>query len=437
MPADHRTHKNRFKQIFADGWEDFKRNHPRYEAVDEVVRKMLGCGDPANGYAVYLCPDCQERRVVAFSCKSQFCLSCAKVYGQQWVETVQAMLHPGVIYRHLTLTVPEALRTLFYQHPATLLSGLMQAAQAAMDAVVSHAKRQTVKLGYIMVLQTAGRSATYNPHLHVIMTDGGLRADGTWQRLGYLPHDLLDRTWQAHVLQMIATRLAEDEQAQRLVAEIWRNSRQGFVAYLQADVRRRMQQLARYLAKYVISPAMALSRIVGYDREHSMVTYWYRDHQRGGQRTEETVSRETFIGRMVQHILPKGFQPIRYYGLQATCILKQVREQLALVLHTAVQQAMDMLEMPGKRARDRERMLSTLGRDPLRCPGCGGDMWLWQIWHPQYGVIYDELERMKVGVYERAFRPVCRPTESDRAGDAGSGPDGHVQLPLFALPACR
>jgi hypothetical protein len=79
------------------------------------------------------------------------------------------------------------------------------------------------------------------------------------------------------------------------------------------------------------------------------VTYWYRDHQRGGRRTEETVSRETFIGRMVQHILPKGFQRIRYYGLQATCILKQVRDQLALVLHAALQQAMDMLEAPSKR----------------------------------------------------------------------------------------
>src|SRR5919206_4586915 len=119
-----------------------------------------------------------------------------------------------------------------------------------------------------------------------------------------------------------------------------------------------MHQLARYLGKYVVSPPMALSRIIAYDRERGTVTYWYRDHQRGGQRTEETVSRETFIGRMVQHILPKGFQRIRYYGLQATCILSQVREQLALVLHTAVQQAMDLLEMPGKRARYRERMLS-------------------------------------------------------------------------------
>jgi hypothetical protein len=180
---------------------------------------------------------------------------------------------------------------------------------------------------------------------------------------------------------------------------------------------------------------MALTRLIAYDQLRGTVTYWYRDHQRGGQRTEETVSRETFIGRMVQHILPKGFQRIRYYGLQATCILKQVRERLMTVLQVAVQQVMEVLGGPIRRQPYRMRMRATLGRDPLVCPRCGGDMWLWQVWHPQYGIIYDELERMKAGVYERVERPVCRGVDSDRAGDAGAGSDGHVQLSLFALRA--
>jgi hypothetical protein len=429
--------KNRFKQIFIDGWEEFTRIYPRYAAVDAVVQRMLGCGDPANGHAIYVCPDCHERRVVAFSCKSQFCLSCAKVYGQRWVETVQTMLHPGVRYRHLTLTVPEALRRLFYQHPAVLLSGLMQAAHTAMEALVRQIKRHLVQLGYIVVLQTAGRSATYNPHLHVLMTDGGLRADGRWQRLGYIPYDQLHRTWQTHVLQMIATRLPDDGQAQRLVAEMRRRYPKGFVAYLQGDVRPRMRQLTRYLAKYVVSPPMALSRIIAYDQERGTVTYWYRDHQRGGQRTEERVRRETFIGRMVQHILPKGFQRIRYYGLHATCIMKQMRERVMAALQVAVQQVMDGLGAPATRQTYRMRMRTALGRDPLVCPQCGSELWLWQIWHPQYGIIYDELECMLQGAYdhERSAGAGVARIDRDRAGDVGSGSDGHVQLPLFALLA--
>jgi hypothetical protein len=57
-------------------------------------------------------------------------------------------------------------------------------------------------------------------------------------------------------------------------------------------------------------------------------------------------------------------------------------------------------------------------------------MWLWQIWHPQYGVIYDELERMNQWCYERVERPVCRPVEPDRVRDAGVGANDLVQLPL-------
>ena len=78
--------------------------------------------------------------MVAFSCKSTFCLSCAKVYGQAWVETVKGVLDAGVKYRHLILTVPEVLRSLIYQHAKELLDGLMKAAQAAMGDVMVVAK---------------------------------------------------------------------------------------------------------------------------------------------------------------------------------------------------------------------------------------------------------------------------------------------------------
>src|SRR3989442_678797 len=142
MTAGRRAQKNRFKQIFIDGWADFKQAHPRYATADPVVQKMLGGGDPANGYAG--CP----------------------------------------------------------------------------------------------------RSDGHDP----------LHAACVWQRLGYLPYGLLHRTWQTHVLQMIATRLARDAQAQRLVVEMQRRYPQGFVAYLQGDVRHRMKRLARYLAKVCGQP---------------------------------------------------------------------------------------------------------------------------------------------------------------------------------------
>jgi len=131
---------------------------------------------------------------------------------------------------------------------------------------------------------------------------------GRGSRSRYVPYDLLHRTWQEHVVQMVETRLAGHPQAQTLVTELRRRYRRGFVAHVQGNVLPRMTQLTQYLVKYVVSPPMALSRILAYDRERASVTYWYRDHLSHGKRTVETVDRSTFIGRMVQHILPKGWR---------------------------------------------------------------------------------------------------------------------------------
>jgi len=101
---------NIFKQIFAEHWDGFTRAYPRYKTryYAGLVAKMLGCGDPDKmGYIEYRCLHCgEDTHRVAMSCTSSLCLRCAKVYVDHWVSQVSAMLHEGVIYRHIVLTVP-------------------------------------------------------------------------------------------------------------------------------------------------------------------------------------------------------------------------------------------------------------------------------------------------------------------------------------------
>ena len=108
--AQDRFDKESFKQIFRDHWNDCTAAHPRYDTpyYDRVIAKMRNCGDPATmGFAQYRCVSCGEARKIAFSCTSCFCLSCAKVYADQWVEVIGRRLFPGVVYRHIVLTVPD------------------------------------------------------------------------------------------------------------------------------------------------------------------------------------------------------------------------------------------------------------------------------------------------------------------------------------------
>ena len=396
---------NVFKQIFTEHWDGFKGVRPRYNTpyYDDLVDKMLGCGNPDKmGYIEYRCLHCgQGKHRVSMSCKSSLCLRCAKVYVDHWVAQVGKMLHDGVIYRHIVLTVPDILRTPFYQNAEALLSPFMKCGVKCLDDFLSTVSGKALKGGYIVVVQTHGRNGQYNPHLHIIATSGGWDEQAQkWMHLGYLPYPMLHKKWQWYALEMCREALKTDAMA-RLVKACYDKYPNGFVANVQkGDVPSRYQSLATYLAKYVVSPPISLRRIDRYDGQS--VTYHYRSHKT--ERVErERVDVYTFIGRMIQHTFAKGFQRIRYYGVQATKtfakIKGMIRQALAKV-RGIVKGAIKIIA--AKSYRERYRQSS--GRDPLLCPHCHHEMGVWKVWHPKYGVVYDELEAMRKGRYESAGR---------------------------------
>jgi len=153
----------------------------------------------------------QGSRVVAMSCKSSMCLRCGKVYVDEWVSQVSKMLHEGVIYRHIVLTIPEKLRKTFYKHEEELLGRLMSCGVKCLDdprfhedTFFSRVRRKEIRGGDIVVLQTHGRSGQYNPHLHIIATSGGMDQESQrWVHLEYLPYPVLHKKWQWYLLEMV------------------------------------------------------------------------------------------------------------------------------------------------------------------------------------------------------------------------------------------
>ena len=389
-----------FKQIFADHWDTFQRVHPRYQTsyYNGLVAKMLACGNPDKmGYIEYRCLHCgQAKHLVAMSCKSSLCLRCAKVYVDTWVNQVSKALHEGVIYRHIILTVPAMFRTPFDQNAAVVLSAFMRCGRQCLDDFYSEVRGKALRGGSITVLHTHGRNGQYHPHLHLLATSGGYDDQRErWEHLQYLPYALLRRKWQWHLLTMLRQTL-KTEAVQGLVDACFRQYPNGLVTNVQkGQVPSASQSVARYVAKYVVSPPISIRRIDRYDGER--VTYHYRSH-RTDRMEHETVAVATFIGRMVQHTLPKGFKRIRYYGVQATKTFAKVKVMIQAALakvQGVVKGAIKIIA----RLTYRQRYEQSTGRDPFRCPHCQGEMEVWCIWHPTYGVIYDEGEVIKRGTY--------------------------------------
>jgi hypothetical protein len=263
----------------------------------------------------------------------------------------------------------------------------MRTGHACLKDILKTCTGMNLDIGNIIVLQTAGRSGHYNPHLHILMTAGGIDPSGQWQPVTYIPYEMLHKKWQYHLLTMLREKGVAPA-IEKDIDQAWKEYPNGFVAFLQpGEVPPGGQGLAQYLAKYVVSPPISVRRIERYDGK--TVRYWYRDHKTG-QIEHETLPALRFIGRMVQHILPKGFHRIRYYGLHGNVRYQKMREQLADIIPANIPQDPNGYRvLPPKPFQ--QRFFDSFGKDPLICPKCHNKMSLELISHPKYGTIKEFL----------------------------------------------
>ncbi len=214
-------------------------------------------------------------------------------------------------------------RPTFYHNAAVVVSALIRCGAQCLDDCYRTVRGKARKGGSITVLHTHGRHGPYHPHRHLIAPSGGDDAQGArWEPLQYLPSELLRRTWQWHLWRMVRQTRAT-EAINQVVARCFRKYPNGLGTNgHKGKVPSQSQSLARYGATDVVSPPLAVRRIDRYDGER--VTYHYRSH-RTERLEHETVTVETFIGRMVQHTVPKGCKRIRYDGVQATKTFAKVK----------------------------------------------------------------------------------------------------------------
>ena len=381
-------HKNRLIQIFQDHWEEFKRFHPSLvnEDIEVNVQKMMGCGMFSNGYAEYRY-SCGHIKRVPFSCKSRFCLRCSKAYIDNWVAKMKQTIFAKVNHRHIILTVPGSLWKYFH-NPKTLK--LLADCGAELVQEVCHIclKGKQIELGIILVTQTTGRKSTWNPHLHLLVTEGGLDKDNHWRDFYYFDYKILRKKWMYILLSALKKTFSSGPEALRLIDEAFKtNAAMGFIARAKRE-KVRKTGIIGYLIKYVASPPIALYRITGYDGRY--VEYCYREHPTDRQASTK-VSAFEFIARLIQHIPPKGLKLIRHYGLYARCKARKVKEAIDNIfkLVKAVSQGFLPFFKVDLALNYRDRLKKSFNIGPFKCPHCGNRLILYEAWHPKHGAIYN------------------------------------------------
>lgn len=425
------------KQIVGDHWSTWighneaKIPENMRSSVAEAVEKMLGCGDPKNGYTKYQCVSCDKaaKKIVPFSCKSRFCPRCGKRYVDEWVDKqVDRILN--VSHRHTVFTIPEELRGRFYWNRellddlCNLVADVIQTWYTNKtkkgDRRKSGKKWRGDEVGIICVVHTFGRDMKFNPHIHALVTEGALTRDGRWKRIGYIPYKYLRKAWQKLVLDLVIKHFGHEPKMRNLVNSLYHRYKDGF--YVHAENRMKdARGAARYIGRYLARPAIAEYRITGYDGKQ--VDFWYVDH-RTDRKIDESISAEEFIGRLIMHIPKKHSRMVHRYGLY-----RRNRGKLPESLGY-IRPKKQLTNRVASKTTWRERAKESFGKDPIECPHCGSEMELWEIWHPDKGFLYHILHEEETPLGRRWRRNVER-----RMGDPLSEQQARrmVQLPLYEM----
>lgn len=271
-----------------------------------TLRDIALCRTSDLGGHIYYCDHCQEKHYQYHSCRNRHCPQCQHQQGQAWLERQTTALLP-VPYFMVTFTIPSTLHDLTRQHQKVLYNILFRASAEALQDLAGDPRYVGGRIGMVGVLHTWGRQLTYHPHVHYLVPAGGLSVeDRQWlsaRRTFLVPVKALSILFRAKFRDALKKTAWFD----LVPAEVWQ---QEWVTHCQTVGKG--QAALRYLAPYIFRVAISNRRILKV--ANGQVTFRYKPS--GSNHWERcTLSVDEFLRRFLQHVLPRGFVKVRYYGL--------------------------------------------------------------------------------------------------------------------------
>jgi len=362
--------------IFRQHGPAYRQAHPLPLAYHRVMRAVETCRTPVLGGVVEWCDHCQYTHIRYRSCRNRHCPQCQGLARAKWLEQRKAELLPTE-YFHVVFTLPAPITTIAFYNQATVYEILFRATADTLLTIAADPQRLGVATGFFDVLHTWGQNLHFHPHLHCVVPAGGLSPDhARWiagSRKFLLPVKVLSRLFQRLFLEALAKAYSagklqffgdlqplRDPQAFARYLVPLRKCK--WVVYAKAPFGG-PQHVLEYLGRYTHRVAISNHRLLAL--ENGQVSFEWKDYRDADRVKVMTVSAEEFIRRFLQHVLPPGFQRIRYYGFLANCHrtakLSLCRQLLATACSLLLPQSADC----------RDFLAALTKTNPRLCPQCG------------------------------------------------------------------
>lgn len=358
---------------------DYRQKHGASMSVAQrrVMTAIEVCRTAVLGGHLEQCDRCGHQRNAYNSCANRHCPKCQSLARAKWLEDRHSeLLHTQ--YFHVVFTVPEEISAIAYHNKRQVYGILFRAAAETLRTIAADPKHLGAQIGFFAVLHTWGSNLLHHPHLHCVVSGGGLSADGSqWIccRNGFfLSVRVLSRLFRRLFLEQLCNAFDAGNLEFFSSLESLRNP-SAFRNYL-APLREvewviyakrpfaGPEQVLDYVGRYTHRVAISNNRLL--DITEGKVSFCYKDYRHEAQQKTMTLQAEEFIRRFLLHVLPEGFQRIRYYGFLANPYRQQKLARCRDLLGTS--QPEPAASKVNKDYRDRYEALT--GSTLWQCPVC-------------------------------------------------------------------
>ena len=328
----------------------------------QAMRAIERCRTAALGGQVYHCPACDETRYSYHSCRNRHCPKCQHEQTEEWLQLQRELLLP-VPYFLLTFTLPAELRQLASQNQKLIYNLLFRASAQATQQLAHDPRFVGGQIGLVGVLHTWTRQLAYHPHVHYLVPGGGWDAEKQcWLKAHhnfFVPVKALSRLFRATFQRL----LQKTSLFPQISPNVWQ---QDWVVHCKPVGNG--QTALRYLAPYIYRVALSNRRLIRMldtgSLESSQVTFQYRTSDTG-QLKQCTLSAEKFMHRFLQHVLPRCFVKVRYYGFFGATLRSRLM---------TIQQYLRQFTTSTSSAQTHPETTETPSPPKMLCPNCGQPM---------------------------------------------------------------
>lgn len=315
--------RSKIQRIFDFGWGDYTSSFQPSDVQRKAARSITACKSGTLGCNISQCGDCGHLEIHNNSCRNRNCPNCQAVLKEIWIDARKSEVI-DTPYFHVIFTVPSELNPLIYANQELLYSLLHRCSSETLLELSADRKYLGATPGIIQVLHTWGQTLNFHPHIHCIVTGGGLTKDlklKTSSEDFFIPVRVLGSKFRGKFLAYMESYHRQEKLSFSSSCSGLRNSytwsgfrdslyKKDWCPYIK-ETFNGFGNAIEYLGRYTHRIAITNTRVQSVTLEE--VSFSARDYK-SGKTITVSVSPEEFIRRLMMHVLPSGFQKIRYYG---------------------------------------------------------------------------------------------------------------------------